>query len=85
MSTDSTPVKAMSATGYWRRDSTTCDPHNRAHQWTIENEGIPYLRSRGDCVVTGGNGHCSRVSCSWDSAIYLCIDEVRENLIFDPL
>ncbi|KAK0119329.1 hypothetical protein ONS95_008171 [Cadophora gregata] len=43
---------------------------NRANQGAIR-EGIAYLR-RGSMACWINPHSCSRISCSWDSAIYLC-------------
>jgi pyridoxal biosynthesis lyase PdxS len=36
------------------------------------NEGVAYLKTKGECGVDNGPNRCSRVSCSYWSAISLC-------------
>ncbi|KAH8666596.1 hypothetical protein BX600DRAFT_511517 [Xylariales sp. PMI_506] len=43
------------------------------------NQGIAYLAGRpGLCIVNGGSGQCSRVSCAYNTAIWMCNNESSE-------
>ncbi|KAK4443123.1 hypothetical protein QBC34DRAFT_337448 [Podospora aff. communis PSN243] len=57
-----------------RREVKFCNNFGRAEIGPIL-EGVRYLKSLGGQASLGpGPGRCSRVSCSWDSAIYWCND-----------
>ncbi|KAI1395053.1 hypothetical protein F4819DRAFT_506214 [Hypoxylon fuscum] len=58
-------------------DHMTCDPNNIwwAQIFRIE-EGIDYLKGKtGRCYIGPGPRFCSRLSCSYHSAIYWCNDQ----------
>ncbi|KAK3393977.1 hypothetical protein B0H63DRAFT_31567 [Podospora didyma] len=48
-------------------------------------EGIPYLadpKKKRMCELRKGQTGCGRISCSWNSGIYLCAHNVTENVPF---
>lgn len=52
-----------------------------AKQGTILDQGVPYLRAvPGKPAATLGPGVCGRVSCSWNSAIWWCIQVADKQL-----
>jgi len=70
-----TRITTSSANSKYQVESNTCLPdRDTANLDIILNEGIPYLRSVPGQPGESGRGVCGRVSCSWKSAIWWCID-----------
>jgi len=70
------PRTDTEATSLARRNKTpppicNVDGFSFASVWRIQ-QGVSYLNGQGRCSVNAKT--CARVSCSWDSAIYLCND-----------
>ncbi|KAI2631532.1 hypothetical protein GGS26DRAFT_98382 [Hypomontagnella submonticulosa] len=69
---DTTPDSAVKSKSW-----LTCDPNNIwwAQEFRIE-EGVAYLRGKsGQCYMAAGPRVCTRISCSYKSAIWWCNDQ----------
>ncbi|KAM7202258.1 hypothetical protein V8F33_002975 [Rhypophila sp. PSN 637] len=81
-----TPSPAMKRRSIRGRGVQFCNQFRQANVGTIR-DGVNYLRRLGgQATLAPGPGRCSRVSCSYDAAIYWCNDNtVSKTVTWDGI